>query len=80
MTTEEIIKKLIGPIRPVGETNEDERRLENQKEFSELATKIIMAINEVERENRGAMEYSRKKAHDYAKSWLNETQNFLIGR
>ena len=40
MTNYDVVKKLIGEVRPVGETNEDNRRLENLKALCELMDEI----------------------------------------
>ncbi len=40
----EIIKKLIGPIIPVGETNEDWERLANLDATTDLVDKLVLDI------------------------------------
>lgn len=47
MTHTEIVKKLLGNIKPVGETNEDNKRLDNLNEYTELAENLIEEILEV---------------------------------
>lgn len=37
LTIPQIIGRLVGPVQPVGEHYEDERRLENIKELAEVA-------------------------------------------
>jgi len=41
MTVYEIVKKLVGEIRPVGETNEDNRRYANLDEMITLVDKLL---------------------------------------
>ena len=47
MTNFEIIKKLIGPIDPVGVSETDAERLENMKAMCELAEQILTHIDNV---------------------------------
>jgi len=37
----EVVKKLIGPIEPVGESHTDNRRFENQKEMMALIDRLL---------------------------------------
>lgn len=47
MELHEIVMKLVGPVMPVGETREDERRLENIKTLTELADRLLFEIDAV---------------------------------
>ena len=44
MSTEEIIKKLFGEIRPVGETNTDHERYNNLSNYEQV---LILVTNEL---------------------------------
>jgi hypothetical protein len=44
MELHEIVRKLVGPVTPVGETQEDARRLENMKVLTELADRLLCDI------------------------------------
>ena len=43
----EVVKKLIGPINPVGATHIDEKRLENLKELTRLVDNLLSDIDKV---------------------------------
>ena len=47
MNLHEVVLKLAGPIRPVGETREDERRLQNIAELTILIDKLLFDIADV---------------------------------
>ena len=44
MTNYELIKKVIGEIRPIGETNEDNRRFENLIEYADLTCCMVQDL------------------------------------
>lgn len=75
MELDQIVKKLVGPINPVGETNEDDKRFENLQTMCELTNKLVAAIDEVAYENRDKVEHSLKKAADYAQDFLTNKLN-----
>jgi hypothetical protein len=70
MTNYDVVKKLIGPINPVGETNEDNRRLENLKAMCELMDAIFLDIDYVSYNYRDRHEFSIKRANEYAKKHI----------
>jgi hypothetical protein len=72
----DIVKKLIGPIQPVGESNEDRKRLENLNEFITLADEMIIKLKDVA-ENSDSHEHSVALAGDTAKKFLNELKKEL---
>jgi hypothetical protein len=47
MELEDIVLKLVGPVAPVGESNEDARRLGNLKELTELVDRLLYRISDV---------------------------------
>jgi len=71
-TNFQIVKKLIGPINPVGETHTDGDRLENLRQMCDLCEKMIVAINEVAYKNSDRVEHSMKEAGKHAQFFLNE--------
>jgi hypothetical protein len=71
MTHLEIVQKLIGPVTPVGETNEDQRRFENLKQMCELAGNLLNEIGKVGESANGRHEASVKKVAAYACVFLN---------
>lgn len=72
MTHKEIVMKLIGPIRPLAESNEDERRFENLKVMCELVDDLLSEISSVGYDFKDRYESSVKKASDYAREFINQ--------
>jgi len=72
MTTFEIVKKLIGPINPVGDSSRDEERFENLKHMIELMDQIHSEIDDVAYRNRESKEYSVKRSVDYINVYLDK--------
>jgi hypothetical protein len=70
MTNYDVVKKLIGAIRPVGETNTDNERFENLKEMCKLMDEIDTAIKEVAWDFRNSKEFSIKRAVEYADNFM----------
>jgi len=68
----EIVKKLVGPIDPVGETNEDNRRFENLKTMTELVDLLLTDIDYVTLENAHRVEYSMKRAGEFASKFFDQ--------
>jgi hypothetical protein len=66
MDLKEIVMKLVGPVFPVGDTNEDEERFKNLCNLCELTNNLIAHIDEVACENKNQTEYSRKRAGEFA--------------
>ena len=66
----EVVKKLVGPIQPLGETNADNTRFENLKILTSLVDKLVYDISEVETDNKKSYEGSRKKAAEFAGKFL----------
>lgn len=67
-----IVKKLIGPIEPIGETLTDEYRFENLKIMTDLVDKLLSDISHVAC-NKTRVEYSMKTAGEYASKFFDET-------
>lgn len=66
----EIVKKLVGPIRPVGETNTDSERLENLKVLCDLVDDLTTDIIDVAHDFNHSYEASVKAASNYAGDFL----------
>lgn len=73
MTYTEIVKKLVGNIRPIGESNTDNERFGNLKDMCELVDDLIVEIDSVHYYNRNSHEASVKRAADYANDFLTNT-------
>lgn len=71
----EVIKKLIGPIEPIGETESDEKRFENLQDWIQLTETMLQDLQTVARENKNRREYSMKKAGEAAAKFLNQWGN-----
>lgn len=68
----EVVKKLIGNINPVGETNTDNERFENLKTATELVDKLLTDIDAVATNNEGRVEYSMNRAGKHAAEFFNK--------
>ena len=73
MDIHEIVKKLVGKIDPVGETNTDNDRFENLKAMTELVDELLSDIYRVARGNN-RHEYSINRAGQFASSFLDEVR------
>jgi hypothetical protein len=69
MTHTEIVKKLIGSIQPVGETNTDNERYENLKAMTALIFDLLEEIEKVS-ELKDRHEFSVKRAGQTANKFL----------
>lgn len=65
-TIVEVVKRLIGGIDPIGETNTDNKRFENLKVMTEVVDVLLTDIGWVAENNKDRGEYSRKRAGDFA--------------
>ena len=74
MTHHEIVKKLIGPICPVGETNTDDKRLENLNQMITLTNLLIGDILVLASDFQGRSEYSIKRARELACDFAKDLQ------
>jgi hypothetical protein len=69
MTNHEIFKKLIGPIRPVGKTEEDDRRFDSLIQTCELVDLLIGEIKSVASISSNG-EFSIERSRRHAKSFI----------
>jgi len=67
----DIVKKLIGEINPVGETNTDDKRFENLKATINLIDELLLDIDKVA-ENKDRCEFSIKRAGEYTYKYLEQ--------
>ena len=67
----DVVKKLVGEIKPIGETNEDNRRFKNLKVMSDLVDRLIYDIDNVAAGNNSYMD-SIKKAGKFADEFLTQ--------
>lgn len=73
MELKEIVMKLTGSIRPLGETNTDNERFENLKALCELTNELVSEIDKVSYDFKDSYEFSVKRASDYAYNFLKNT-------
>ena len=76
MEIKDVVDKLVGKIDPVGETNTDEKRLENLKTMCALVDSLVTDIWYVA-QNKDRCEYSIKQAGIYAEKFLRRTLNIV---
>jgi hypothetical protein len=69
MTNYEIVKKIIGPIKPIGSTEIDNERFENLKATMELADQLVSEIESIV-SKAVIHEYSIKRASDCSAEFL----------
>ena len=65
----DIVRRIVGPVRPIGEANSDEERFENLKQLTELVDYLIGDIDHVAG-NKHRAEYSMKRAGEFADRFL----------
>lgn len=70
MNHHEIVKKLIGQIKPVGETNTDNERMENLIQMCNLVENLLYDIEDMAFLNRDSQEFSVKRSVDFANGFL----------
>ena len=62
----EIVKRLIGPINPTGESNADNDKLENLKVMTELIAQLLVDVDYVAYRYKNNHQLSMKKASVFA--------------
>ena len=65
----DVVTKLIGPIKPVGETNSDNERFENLTNMCNLVDQLLIDIDDVGMQ-KDNYEFSCKRAGRYAAEFL----------
>jgi len=73
MTNTDVIKKLIGSIKPYGDSNIDKERLENLKNMCQLVEDLVEEIKYVAKE-KDRHERSIKEMGIYAYNFLSTLQ------
>lgn len=70
MSVMDVVMRLIGPVDPVGQTHEDDRRLANLESLLSLTDSLVTLVKEVRDDNAHSHEYSVKRASKYCANWL----------
>ncbi len=73
MSNLEIVNKIIGPIRPVGNSEIDAERYENLKAMCELVNELVTQIDSVSYDFQDRQEASIKKASEYSTNFIDKT-------
>lgn len=66
----EVVRKLIGPVRPVGDSSIDEQRFDNLEELTALVDRLLFDIDDIATANTGSHEHSRNKAGKHCADFL----------
>ncbi len=66
----EVVRKLIGPVDPVGESHTDEVRYDNLKQLTELTEKFLVVIFEIENQYKNNHQASMKRASVHCAEFL----------
>lgn len=78
MDLHEVVSKLIGPIDPIGETNEDNARFKNLEVALDLVEKLLGEIDDVSRyrkDHQWSLMYAGKTASEFLariRDWMIE--------
>lgn len=62
MELSEIVLRITGPVDPVGETNEDNRRIDNLHALLGAMRELHMLVDRIATENKDRREFSRERA------------------
>lgn len=78
MTNHDLVKKVVGNIAPVGESNEDAKRYENLKEMCQLVENLLYDIDDLIHRNNTSYEASIKRSVEYARQFMKSTVKELV--
>ena len=70
-----IVRTLIGPVNPVGESHTDAERKENLRALLELIDSLMCEAWRVHFHNKDRQEFSMRECSNITKEWFNETVN-----
>jgi len=73
----DVVKKLIGPVEPVGDSNVDDKRLENLKQLTSLTVDLVDLIRDVSL-YKNNYQHSMKIAGEHANECLKDISNYAI--
>lgn len=71
----DVVKKLVGPIRPVGESRADKTRLENLKAMVKVIDELVEEVDNVAIDFKDYSEHSIKVANKYAKDFIDNLRS-----
>ncbi len=67
----EVVKRIVGDIKPVGDSSIDHKRLENLKSLFELINGLVHEVRIIHIENMNSQQYSVKIASDLSEEFIN---------
>lgn len=70
MTNYDVVKKLIGNVMPIGETNQDEIRFKNLEAMCDLVEELLSEIDDVATYNKNKQEFSMRRSGEFADKFL----------
>ncbi len=76
MSLANLVRRICGPIEPIGQHSADEIRFTNLKEYCLLAEEMVRNIRDVAK-NRHSYEGSVKRAGEFAARSLEEIREYL---
>ena len=62
----DVVKKLVGEIDPIGESQTDAKRYENLVVMTKLVDQLLTDLDEIAVWNKDRVEHSRRKAGEFA--------------
>lgn len=72
MELKDVVRKLIGPVDPVGDSNIDRERLKNLMELTTLVDFLVGDIDLIASENTDRVEHSMKTAGIHCSEFLDD--------
>lgn len=69
-TIYKVFKKLVGNIKPIGDTSIDNERFDNLKVFCEVIEKAMVELDDIVYIYKGSQEYSIKRSVEYVENFL----------
>ncbi len=76
MDITEVVKKLIGNINPIGESNTDGKRLQNLEAMCIVCDNLTSEINEMVQRNKHSKEHSIKEAVRMGSKFLEDLKMY----
>ncbi len=70
MNLHDVVKKIIGETKPVGETNADIISFENLKVLTDLVEELLTDIDYIATNNKGRVEYSMQRSGQHCSEFL----------
>jgi hypothetical protein len=78
MNYTDVVRKLIGPIKPIGKTEVDDERFENLKSLASLIENLLLDIDDLAFDHKNAQEFSIKRSVDYSNNFIKSIKTELL--